>query len=102
MLFDPTERNIYPFLFPARIRAMKELIPTLAIHDKDVTMAETAQVGFIPQTGLALPSEDCRVAKTHRNDGSSLQCHPTRADKGSGSHQLAALPQHTMASSGVR
>ena len=84
MLFDPTERNVYPFLFPARIRAMKKLILTLAIHDKDVTMAETAQVGFIPHTKLALAFEKYRAAKTQRNNelgirtlskrGSSSRC----------------------------
>ena len=44
MLFDPTERNVDPFLFPARVRTMKKLVLTSAIHDKNVTMAETAQV----------------------------------------------------------
>ena len=43
MLFDPTERNVDPFLFPTRIRTMKKLVLTSAIHDKNVTMAETAQ-----------------------------------------------------------
>ena len=65
MLFDPTERNVNPFLFPARVRPMKELILTLAIHDKNVTMAKAAQVSFIVRTGLTPPSENCRAAKTH-------------------------------------
>ena len=64
MLFDPTERNVDPFLFPARIRTMKELVLALAIHDKYVTMAKPAQVAFIIRTGLTPPSEDCRAAKT--------------------------------------
>ena len=34
MLFDPTERNVNPFLIPTRARAMKELVLALAIHDK--------------------------------------------------------------------
>ena len=65
MLFDPTERNVYPFLFPTRIRTMKKLVLTLAIHDKDVTMAKPAQVTFIIRTRLTPPSEDCSVTKTH-------------------------------------
>ena len=65
MLFDPTERNVHPFLFPARVRPMKELILTSAIHDKNVTMAKAAQVSFIVRTGLTPPSENCRAAKTH-------------------------------------
>ena len=65
MLFGSTERNVYPFLFPARIRTMKELVLTLAIHDKNVTMAKAAQGSFIIRTGLTPPSEDCRAAKTH-------------------------------------
>ena len=47
MLFDPPERNVYPFLFPTGICTMKKLVLTLAIHDKDVTMEKAAQVGFI-------------------------------------------------------
>ena len=68
MLFDPTERNVDPFLFPTRIRTMKKLVLTSAIHDKYVTMAETAQVSFIIRSRPTLPSEDCAAAKTHRND----------------------------------
>ena len=65
MLFDPTERNVYPFLFPTMIRTMKKLVLALAIHDKNVTMTTPAQVGFIIGTRLTLPFEDCRAAKTH-------------------------------------
>ena len=68
MLFDPTERNVDPFLFLARFRTMKELILALAIHDKTVTMAKAAQVSFIVRTGLTSPSENCRAAKTHLNN----------------------------------
>ena len=46
MLFDPTERKIDPFLFPTGIRTMKKIVLTLAIHDKNVTMAKTAQVSL--------------------------------------------------------
>ena len=64
MLFDPTERNVDPFLFSSRIRSMKELILTLAIHDNDITMAKSAKVYFHRiRTGLAPPSENCRAAK---------------------------------------
>ena len=65
MLFDPTERNVDPFLFPTGIRTMKKLVLTSAIHDKNVTMAETAQVSFIVRTGLTPPSEKNSAAKTH-------------------------------------
>ena len=65
MLFDPKERNVNPILFPARVRPMKELVLALTIHDKNVTMAKPAQVSFIVWTGLTLPTEDCRAAKTH-------------------------------------
>ena len=65
MLFDPTERNVDPFLSPTRIRTLKKLVLTSAVHDKNVTMAETAQVSFIIRTGLTPPSEDCGSAKTH-------------------------------------
>ena len=50
------------------IRTMKELILTLAIHDKNVTMAKAAQVSLIIRTGPTPPSEDSGAAKTHRND----------------------------------
>ena len=62
------ERNVDPFLFPTRIRTMKKLVLTSAIHDKYVTMAETAQVSFIIRTGPTPSSEDCGATKTHRND----------------------------------
>ena len=68
MLFDPTERNVDPFPFPTGIRTMKKLVLTSAIHDKYVTMAETAQVSLIIRTGPTPPSEDCGATKTHRND----------------------------------
>ena len=68
MLFDPTERNVNPFLFLARVRPMKELILTLAIHDKNVTMVKAAKVSFIVRTGLTPPSEKRRAAKTHGNN----------------------------------
>ena len=67
MLYDATERNVYPFLFPTRVRSMTKLVLTLAIHDKNVTMAKTAHVAFIIRTGLTPPFEVCGAAKTHRN-----------------------------------
>ena len=58
MLFDPTERNVNPFPFLARVRPMKELILAFAIHDKNVTMAKSAKVSFIvPQHTKASPGE---------------------------------------------
>ena len=65
MLFDPTERNVNPMLFPARVRPMKELVLALTIHDKNVTMAKRAQVSFIIRTGLTPPSDDSSAAQTH-------------------------------------
>ena len=65
MLFDPTERNVDPFLFPAWIRTMKELTLTLAIHDKNVTMAKPARVTLLAWTGLTLPFEERLGPKTH-------------------------------------
>ena len=50
MLPDPTELNVNPLLFQARIRTVKKLVLTLAIHDKNVTMAKTAQVSFTVPT----------------------------------------------------
>ena len=68
MLFDPTERNVDPFQIPAGARTVKKLVLTSAIHDKTVTMAETAQVSLIIRTGPTPPAEDCGATKTHRND----------------------------------
>ena len=99
MLFDPTERNVHAFLIPTRARAMKELVLALTIHDKDVTMAKPAQVAFIIRTGLTPPSEKCGAAKTHslRTAAHHRGANPRTVsipDKGSGSRQLAPLPQH--------
>ena len=116
MFFDPTERNVNPFLFQTGIRAMKKLVLTLAIHDKDVTMAKAAQVGFNVRTGLALPLEECSGAETHRNDELGLPNTPQTAahhrsanqpasairGKGSGSRQLAPHRLHTAVAPGVR
>ena len=65
MLFDPTERNVNPFLFPARVRPMKELVLALTIHDKNVTMAKPARATFTRRTGLTPPPEICKGTKTH-------------------------------------
>ena len=65
MLFHPKERNVNPTLFPTRTRTMQELVLTLAIHDKNITMTKEAKVSFVIRTGLTAPSEQCRAAKTH-------------------------------------
>ena len=65
MLFDPTERNVNPILFPARVRPMKELVLTLTIHDKNVTMVKPPRATFIGRTGLMPPPEKCEVTKSH-------------------------------------
>ena len=95
MLFDPTERNVNPFPFQARVRPMKELILTLAIHDKNITMAKPAKVSFIVQTGLTPPSEQCRAAKTHGNNELGI----TTLSK---QRFVIAMPTHTRIPSPVK
>ena len=68
MLPDPTKRNVNPLLFQTGIRTVKKLVLTLAIHDKDVTMAKVARASITVQTGLALPSEERLGPKTHRHN----------------------------------
>ena len=68
MLPDPTERNIDPLLFQSGIRTVKKLVLTLAIHDKNVTMAKVARANITVQTGLALPFEKRLGPKTHRHN----------------------------------
>ena len=58
MLPDPTERDVNPLLFQTVNRTVKELVLTMAIHDKNVTMAKTAQATFTLRTRLALPFEE--------------------------------------------
>ena len=40
MPLNPTECNVNPLLFQTEIRTVKELVLTLAIHDKNVTMTK--------------------------------------------------------------
>ena len=56
MLFDPTERDVNPFLIRTGIRAMKKLVLALTIHDEGVTMAKPARVYIT--TRLTLPLEE--------------------------------------------
>ena len=49
MLFDPTERNVNPFLFQTRIRIMKKLMKKLICHHG--------------RTGLALPLKSAVAPK---------------------------------------
>ena len=65
MLFDPTERNVNPILFPTRARPMKKLVLALTIHDKNVTMVKPARAILIGRTGLTPPPEMCESAQTH-------------------------------------
>ena len=95
MLFDPTERNVNPFLFPARVRPMKELILTLAIHDKNVTIAKQNEVSFIVRTRLTPPSERYRAAKTHGNNELGI----TTLSK---QRFVVAMPTHTRLPSPVK
>ena len=50
------------------IRTVKKLVLTLAIHDKNVTMAKVARASITVRTGLALPFEERRGPKTHRDN----------------------------------
>ena len=61
----PIQRNVNPLLFQARIRTMKKLVLTLAIHDKDVTMTKAAHAGFTVWTGLALLFEEHPSTSAH-------------------------------------
>ena len=65
MLFDPTVRNVNPFLIRTRIRTMRKLVLALTIHDKDVTMAMPVRVSLIAWTGLTLPFEERLGSKAH-------------------------------------
>ena len=65
MLFDPTVRNVNPFLIRTGIRTMRKLVLALAIHDKDVTMAKPARVSLIARTGRTLPFEERLGPKAH-------------------------------------
>ena len=65
MLFDPTERNVNPFLLQARIRTMNELVLALTIHDQEITMVKPARISFTVRTGLALPLEARPSTETH-------------------------------------
>ena len=116
MLPDPTERNVNPLLFQARVRTVQKLVLTLAIHDKNVTMAKTAHVSFTVWTGLAFPFEECSGAEAYRHKKKTHHRPPkqwliiampscTRIPSPTkvqvrGSRQNP--PQHTRASSGVR
>ena len=68
MLFDPTERNVNPLPLQTGIRTVKKLVLTVAIHDKNVTMAKIARAGFTVRTGLALQFEERPGTETHRHD----------------------------------
>ena len=65
MLFDPTERDVNPFLIRTGIRTMIELILALTIHDQDVTMAKPALATIIAWTRLTLPFEERLGPKAH-------------------------------------
>ena len=68
MLLNPTERNVNPLLFQTGIRTVVELVLTLAIHDKNVTVTKRARFNFTVLTGLALPFERNMRPKTHRDN----------------------------------
>ena len=53
---------------------MIQLVLTLTIHDKDVTMVKPARASFTVRTGLALPSKGHMGAEAYRHD---KLLHPT-------------------------
>ena len=68
MPLDPTERNVYPFLFQTGIRTVNKLVLALAIHDENITMVKKARTGLTVWTGCALPFEERTGTKAHRNN----------------------------------
>ena len=89
-MFDPTERDINPFLIRNGIRTMKKLVVALAIHDKDVTTAKPARGTLHVWTGRTLPFEERLGPKLtdtmsfasprSPNSGSLSLCCPTCED----------------------
>ena len=65
MLLSPPERDVNPFLLQVRIRAMKELVLALTIHDQNITVVKPARISFTVRTGLALPLEEHPSTETH-------------------------------------
>ena len=116
MLFDPPVRNVDPFQIRTGIRTMTELVLTLTIHDKDITMAKPERITLIAWTGLTLPFEKPWVPKltetmsfvspalsqTVVHHRCAILHAKTFPDKGSGSQQQARPLQHTRASLGER
>ena len=68
MLSNPTKRNIHSLMFQTRTCTMKKLILTLAIHDKNVTMAKPTRALTTVQAGPAPPFEKNRSTQTYRNN----------------------------------
>ena len=98
MLPDPTERNVNPLQFQARIRTVKKLVLTLDIHDKNVTISSQHELASL--CGQDLPFHLKRAhSQTAAHHRSAILPAISIPRKGSRSQQLA---QHTMASSGVR
>ena len=114
MLIDPPERDVNPFLIRTGIRTMTELVLTLTIHDKDVTMVKPARVSTLFGQDVPFHLKSAQAPKLTGTRASNPHALQTAAHyrailpaisvpgKGSGSQQLAHLPQHTMASSRER
>ena len=97
MMLNPTESNVYLFLFQTGIYTMKKLVLALTIHDENITMVKLARASRAIRTELALPFEKTWVTKLSRNNelgprspnsGSESLCHSTcefPPGKGSGS-----------------
>ena len=91
MLFDPTERDVNPILFPARVRPMKELVLALTIHDQDVKRPSQHERPSFLEQDLPFHLKSAWVPKLTEtmsfasprspNSGSSSLCHPTYEDR---------------------
>ena len=87
MPLDPTERNVYTFLFQTSIRTVNKLVLSLT-HDEDITKVKPARACFTVRTRLALPLEARTGTKAHRH---------TELRRATLSKQrlIVALPSHT-------
>ena len=90
MLLNPPERNVNPFLFPTGIRAMKELVLALTIHDQMLAWPSQHEFATLPGQDLQFHLKSAEVPKITEtmslgsprspNSGSSSLCHPACED----------------------
>ena len=87
-MFDPTGRNVDPFLFPATVGTMKELVLALTIHDQKITMIKPAPASITVRVGLAIPFEERKGYQSSPRQCASLPHTLQTADH----HRCAILP----------